>query len=118
MAGSLVPSDTSSNGFRQTGIVNWVDFTSKTVDFTIGDLTRYSKAGIDPATVAMGQAVCKSFNLSLKVKKKVLDQISALPQVSMYGRMVRFGFGPIACPPASCRARLRHNLYFSLRLPY
>jgi hypothetical protein len=41
----------------------------------------------------MGQAVCKSFNLPLEVKKKILERIDKLSQVSMYGNIVRFGFG-------------------------
>ena len=93
MSGPLVPAASSSDGFTQTGTVNWVDLSSKTVEFALGALSRYSKAGIDPATVAMGQAVCKSFNLPLEVKKKILERIDKLPQVSMYGSIARFGFG-------------------------
>lgn len=93
MSGPLVPAASSSDGFKQTGIVNWVDLNSKTVEFGIGVLSRLSKAGIDPATVAVGQAICKAFDMPLDMKRKILERIESLPQVSIYGKVARFGFG-------------------------
>ena len=93
MTGPLVPSETSSAGFKQTGTVNWTDLSTRTVEFAFGALTRYSKAGVDTATVAVGQTICLSFKMPPEIKKKVIDHIQALPHISMYGRVVRFGFG-------------------------
>ena len=93
MAESLVHSDESSGGFRQTGVANWTDLSSRTVEFTFGALTRLSKANVDPATVGMGQALCLAFEIPHDIKKKVIGQIEKLPRISVYGNIAHFGFG-------------------------
>ncbi|KFY87162.1 hypothetical protein V500_07137 [Pseudogymnoascus sp. VKM F-4518 (FW-2643)] len=64
-----------------------------TVNFTVEILARLSKAGVEPITAAMGQAIFAGFNLDPDGQKKFSDTISRLKAFSSYGDIMWFGFG-------------------------
>ena len=82
-----------SCGIATQGTVDWVALANTPVTFFIDVLARFSKAGIDPFTVATGQAAFSSIILPWKVQRDVLDHLSKLPCVSLYGKVAWFGFG-------------------------
>jgi hypothetical protein len=82
-----------ASGFQQQGTTDWVALAQKPVEFSFNVLARYSKAGIDPLTVAAGQAACTSLKIPWKTQQEVLERMSKLPCVAMYGQVAWFGFG-------------------------
>ena len=95
----MIPLEGSAPGFKQQGTIDWVALAKVPVTFSVEVLARLSKAGIDPFTVVAGQAVCSSFILPPRVHSEVVDHLSKLRRVSLYGKVAWFGFG------------LRHVLY-------
>lgn len=91
MALTTTGGDTS--GFRQQGTMDWVALAQKPVQFSFSVLARYSKAGIDPLTVAAGQATCTSLKIPWKVQQEILERMSKLPCMALYGKVAWFGFG-------------------------
>ena len=56
-------------------------------------MSRFSKAGVEMITCAMGQAMCSKFNVPPGGQKRVTDAISKLKAYSSYGQVLWFGFG-------------------------
>lgn len=79
--------------FRQQGTTDWVALAKAPVQFSFEVLARYSKAGIDPLTVAAGQAACTVLQIPWKVRQQTLERLSKLPRVALYGNVAWFGFG-------------------------
>lgn len=95
MSTAVVPSGgtSDSNAFAQQGTVDWTTLSRSTVNFTVEILARLSKAGVEPITAAMGQAIFSSFNLDPEGQKRFSDAISRLKAFSSYGEIMWFGFG-------------------------
>ncbi|PMD18087.1 hypothetical protein NA56DRAFT_648244 [Hyaloscypha hepaticicola] len=94
MDGSLVPSNGgASSNFAQQGSVDWVALSGSTLSFSIDVLSRFSKAGVEMITVAMGQALFSGFRLRPDGEKRFSDAISKLKACSSYGSVLWFGFG-------------------------
>ncbi|KFY22645.1 hypothetical protein V493_06450 [Pseudogymnoascus sp. VKM F-4281 (FW-2241)] len=95
MSTAIVPSGGSSdsNAFTQQGTVDWTALSGSTVNFTVEILARLSKAGVEPITAAMGQAIFSGFNLDPDGQKRFSDAISRLKAFSSYGDIMWFGFG-------------------------
>jgi arabinogalactan endo-1,4-beta-galactosidase len=93
MSTAVVPSGGSSDAFAQQGTVDWTRLSRSTVNFTVEILARLSKAGVEPLTVAMGQAIFSGFNLDPEGQKRFSDTISRLKAFSSYGNVMWFGFG-------------------------
>lgn len=95
MSTAIVPSGgtSNSNDFTQQGTVDWTMLSRSTVNFTVEILARLSKAGVEPITAAMGQAIFAGFNLDPDGQKRFSDTISRLKAFSSYGDIMWFGFG-------------------------
>ncbi|KFY33840.1 hypothetical protein V494_07273 [Pseudogymnoascus sp. VKM F-4513 (FW-928)] len=93
MSTALVPSGDNSNAFAQQGTVDWTMLSRSTVNFTVEILARLSRAGVEPITAAMGQAIFTGFNLDPDGQKRFSDTISRLKAFSSYGEIMWFGFG-------------------------
>lgn len=88
----LVPTSRSST-FTQQGTVDWVALANASVQIPVNILTRYSKAGVDAATVLAGQAVFLMFIMPPRAQQEVVKQLSMLSSVGLYSNVVRVGFG-------------------------
>ncbi|OBT66768.1 hypothetical protein VE03_04028 [Pseudogymnoascus sp. 23342-1-I1] len=95
MSTGIVPhsSGSGSNAFTQQGTVDWTTLSRSTVNFTVEILSRLSKAGVEPITAAMGQAIFAGFNLDPDGQKRFSDAVSRLKAFSSYGDIMWFGFG-------------------------
>ncbi|OBT48782.1 hypothetical protein VE00_00700 [Pseudogymnoascus sp. WSF 3629] len=95
MSTAIVPigGSENSNVFTQQGTVDWTLLSGSTVNFTIEILARLSKAGVEPITAAMGQAIFAGFNLDPDGQIRFSDTISRLKAFSSYGNVMWFGFG-------------------------
>ena len=90
MSGPLVSSRTN---FQQQGSVDWVELSGRSVQFSVAVLARLSKAGIDPFTLQVGQAICTNFSLNPTAQGRISDAILALRKFGSYGDIIWFGFG-------------------------
>jgi hypothetical protein len=79
--------------FAQQGSVDWVALSGSTLSFSIDVLSRFSKAGVEMITVAVGQAMCGSFNIPAAGQKRLQEAIARLKAFSSYGKILWFGFG-------------------------
>ncbi|KAL3417598.1 ankyrin repeat-containing protein [Phlyctema vagabunda] len=93
MSGALVPSTQSGSNFAQQGSVDWVALSNTTVHFSVEILSRFSKAGVEMITIAVGQALFQNFNVPAEGQKRHSDAISKLKAISSYGEVLWFGFG-------------------------
>jgi hypothetical protein len=93
MDGAIIPSGGSFSNFAQQGSVDWVALSGSTLSFSIEVLSRFSKAGVEMATVAIGQTIFSRFRLRPDGKKRFLDSIAKLKAFSSYGNVLWFGFG-------------------------
>jgi len=92
MSNTLVPANGGPN-FAQQGSVDWIALSRSTLSFSVEVLSRFSKAGVEMITVAMGQAIFSSFNIPPSGQKRLSDAISKLKSFSSYGQVLWFGFG-------------------------
>lgn len=90
---ALTTTGGDASSFRQQGTMDWVAFAQAPVQFSFNVLARYSKAGIDPLTVAAGQAACTSLQIPWKAQEEILERMSKLPCMALYGGVAWFGFG-------------------------
>ena len=95
MAGQLVPqsSGTGNAAFAQQGTVDWTALSRSSFTFSVEVMSRFSKAGVEMITCAMGQAMCSQFNVPPEGQRRVTDAISKLKAYSSYGQLLWFGFG-------------------------
>lgn len=91
MSGPLVPS--SSGGFAQQGQIDWVAFSKHTISFSVELLARWSKAGIDPLTIATGRAIGHIFVLPPETQQRLDEALSRLETFLAFGKVLSFGFG-------------------------
>lgn len=92
MSGPLVP-QSSSAGFSQQGQVDWVELSTRSVQFSVTVLARLSKAGIDAYTLQVGRAICLNFSLDPIGQELIADAIFQLKKYGPYGNVIWFGFG-------------------------
>jgi hypothetical protein len=92
MAGQMVPSAGGGN-FAQQGSVDGVALSGSTLSFSIDVLSRISKAGVEMIAVAVGQAMCGSFNIPAAGQKRLQEAIARLKAFSSYGKILWFRFG-------------------------
>lgn len=84
---------TAGGSFSQQGSVDWVALSGSTLSFSVEMLSRFSKAGVEMITVAMGQSLFSKFDLKADGQKRFSDAIAQLKAVSSYGKVLWFGFG-------------------------
>ncbi|KAL8755336.1 MAG: hypothetical protein Q9199_003715 [Rusavskia elegans] len=81
------------SGLPNQGQIDWVALANTTVSASVGFLSRMSGAGIDPFTVAVGQAVASKFQMSRLGTHRLETAINNLRHASMIGEVLWFGFG-------------------------
>ncbi len=90
----MAPSSRAGNAaFAQQGTLDWAALSSSSFTFSVEVMSRFSKAGVEMITCAMGQAMCSQFNVPPEGQKRVTDAISKLKAYSSYGQVLWFGFG-------------------------
>lgn len=93
---ALVPSGAQGTGgpsFAQQGTVDWVALSQSQWSASIAILGRLSSAGIEPLTVAVGQAICSRISLGIRGEKLLRDSMANLKACSSFGDVVWFGVG-------------------------
>lgn len=81
------------SGLPNQGQIDWVALANTTVSASVGFLSRMSSAGIDPFTVAVGQAVASRFQMSRLGTHRLQSAVNSLRHASMMGEVLWFGFG-------------------------
>ena len=91
----LIISQDSSRGsdFPNQGQIDWVALANTTVSASVGFLSRMSNAGVDPFTVAVGQAVASKFQISRLGHHRLESALKNLQCVSGVSETLWFGFG-------------------------
>ena len=93
---ALVPAGPQQNqgsGFAQQGTVDWVSLGQTQFSASIAVLGRLSSAGVEPLTVAVGQAICSSIPLGIHGEKFLAEAMSRLRACSSFGDVIWFGVG-------------------------
>ncbi|KAL8885007.1 MAG: hypothetical protein Q9215_007070 [Flavoplaca cf. flavocitrina] len=80
-------------GLPNQGQIDWVALANTTVSASVGFLSRMSGAGVDPFTVAVGQAVASKFQMSRLGIHRLESAVNNLRHASMMGDALWFGFG-------------------------
>jgi hypothetical protein len=95
MSTALVPSGGAGGAsFTQQGSVDWISLAQGTATWSIGVLSRFSAAGVDPYTTIAAQVVCKAnFQLSHSGRRNVNSALSKLTAFKSFGDALWFGFG-------------------------
>ena len=92
----LVPRNSSPNGgsgFNQQGQVDWVALGQCTFSAPVAILSRLSSAGVEPLTVAVGQAMCSRVPLNHHGEKVLSEAMKSLTVCSSFGDAIWFGVG-------------------------
>ena len=79
--------------FPQQGSVDWVELSSRSVQFSVAVIARLSKAGIDLLTLQVGRALCCRFSMHPAAQNRLQGEILKLKKYSSYGDVLWFGFG-------------------------
>ena len=93
---TLVAAGGQSNqgsGFAQQGSVDWVALGQTQFSASIAILGRLSSAGIEPLTVAVGQAICSKIPLGVHGEKVLNEAMAKLQAFSSFGDAIWFGVG-------------------------
>lgn len=83
----------TSSGLVTQGSVDWVSLSQKSVHFSVEVLSRFSRAGVEMITVAIGQAIFSGFNVPADGQQRLADAIAKLKGFPSYGDILWFGFG-------------------------
>ena len=81
------------SGFAQQGSVDWVALGQTQFSASIAILGRLSSAGIEPLTVAVGQAICSKIPLGVHGEKVLKEAMAKLQAFSSFGDAIWFGVG-------------------------
>ncbi|KAF2193192.1 hypothetical protein K469DRAFT_745524 [Zopfia rhizophila CBS 207.26] len=81
------------NALPQTGVWNMLDLAKIPVQTTLGVLSRYSAARVDPYTALVGEVMCERFQLTKEGRKRVRTAVGSLKTVGSIGNILQFGFG-------------------------
>ncbi|KAF8854431.1 hypothetical protein BDZ45DRAFT_676977 [Acephala macrosclerotiorum] len=84
---------TGQNSFPQTGAWNMLDLSKLPVQATLGVLSRYSAARVNPYTALVGEVLCHNFQLTTKGRRNVEAVVKSLKVVGSLGDTLEFGFG-------------------------
>ena len=88
-----VSSGQSSSAFSQQGSLDWVALGRMQYSASIAVLGRLAKAGIDPLTVAFGQAMCLRLPIGAHGERMLAESMSTLTVKSSAGDLIWFGVG-------------------------
>ncbi|KAG6994149.1 hypothetical protein G7Y79_00046g082000 [Physcia stellaris] len=84
---------TGGHRFAQQGTVDWVTLGQSQWSASVAILGRLSSAGVEPLTVAVGQAVCSQISLGVRGERLLRDSMADLKACSSFGDLVWFGVG-------------------------
>jgi hypothetical protein len=79
--------------FPQTGSWSMLDLAKLPVQATLGILSRYSAARIDPCTALVGEVLCQNFQLNAIGRQNLETAVGSLKVVGSLGDTLEFGFG-------------------------
>jgi hypothetical protein len=89
MSDALVPSSQpASANFTQQGSIDWVSLSKSSLSFSVEVLSRFSKAGVEMITVAIGQAIFSGFAVPPDGQQRLADAIAKLKVFSSYGNVL------------------------------
>lgn len=83
----------NSAAWVQQGSLDWVALSKTTVSFSVDLLARYSRAGVEPLTIAVGQALFAQFRVPADAQKRLELSISKLKAYSLAANALWFGIG-------------------------
>ena len=75
------------------GSIDWVSFSKSTVNFSIELLGRFSRAGVESLSVAVGQALFTQFNVPADAQMRLQRSASHLKAFSSASDLLWFGVG-------------------------
>lgn len=81
------------SGFAQQGSVDWVALGQTQVSASVAILGRLSSAGVEPLTVAVGQAICSKIPLGVHGEQVLNKAMAELQAFSSFGNAIWFGVG-------------------------
>lgn len=81
------------SNWSQQGSLDWGQLAHLSMTLSVEVISRLSKAGVEPLTVAMGQAICSQFRVPADSQDRVSQAVKKLKAVSSYGDLLWFGFG-------------------------
>ena len=93
---ALVPAGSQQNqgsDFAQQETIDWVSLGQTQFSASIAVLGRLAAAGVEPLTVAIGQAICSSIPLGIYGEKSLAEAMSRLRACSSFGNVIWFGVG-------------------------
>jgi hypothetical protein len=76
--------------------IDWDEFATRKVSFTINNLAQYAAANVDVVTVQIGRLICDQFKIPVKGDRNVSDAFNNLPVYDSHGWAFGFGFDHIA----------------------
>jgi hypothetical protein len=79
--------------FPQSGSWNMLDLSKLPVQATLGVLSRYSAARVNPYTALVGEVLCHNFQLTTKGRRNLEVAVNELKVVGSLGDTLEFGFG-------------------------
>src|SRR6186713_2549605 len=79
--------------FPQTGSWNMMELSKLPVQATLGALSRYSAARVNPYTALVGEVLCYNFQLTAQGRKNIEVAVTSLQVVGSVGDALEFGFG-------------------------
>lgn len=90
---SLVQPGQSGSNFAQQGTVDWVAVSQTTFSASVAILSRLSRAGLQPLTVAIAQALSINIPIGIHGEKQLNNAMSGLKAFGSFGDVIFFGFG-------------------------
>jgi hypothetical protein len=78
--------------FPQSGSWNMVDLSAAPIKGTLGALSRYSAARVNPYAVMVGETLCSIFQLSPDGRKRIDTAVEKLKVVGTLGKTLEIGF--------------------------
>src|SRR5215469_16028723 len=85
--------DSGQKPFPQTGSWNMLDLAKLPFKATVGILSRYSAARVNPYTVLVGEVLGQNFQLTANGRKNLERAVENLKVVGSLGNTLEFGFG-------------------------
>ena len=82
-----------SDVFNQQGTIEWTNIANYTVTASVALLGRLASAGIEPLTVAVGQAICSDLVLGPTGERRLQESLNSLKSFSSFGDAIWFGLG-------------------------
>lgn len=82
-----------STVFNQQGSIEWTNVANFTVTASVALFGRLASAGIEPLTVAVGQAICSGLVLGPTGERRLQESLNSLKSFSSFGDAIWFGLG-------------------------